>query len=92
MTSGLEVFVHEVIAAITTDPWDKSYYYPLKLIFTLFDDDVSGSPYPLKPTFAVNPVLNSDFNWDIGTLSWGLLGPEREGSIEDRSRFIISPE
>lgn len=52
----------------------------------------SDNPYPLNPTLAESPVLNSYYNWDIGTLSWGLFGPERDGSIDERSRLIISPE
>jgi hypothetical protein len=28
MTSGFEVFVQEVMAAITTDPWESSYSFP----------------------------------------------------------------
>ena len=29
ITPGLEVFVHDVMAAITTDPWVSSNSYPL---------------------------------------------------------------
>lgn len=92
ITSGFDVLVHDVIAAITTEPWERSYVYPLKLIFTFFPVAVSGNPYPLNPTLAESPVLNSYFNYDIGTLSWGLFGPESDGSIVDKSRLMISPE
>ena len=44
MTSGFEVFVHEVIAAITTDPCYRSYDYPLKLIVTFLSVAVSDNP------------------------------------------------
>ena len=33
MLSGFEVFVHDVIAAITIDPWLNVYSTPLKLKF-----------------------------------------------------------
>jgi len=33
MTSGFDVLVHEVMAAITTEPYDNSYSSPLKANF-----------------------------------------------------------
>jgi len=61
MTSGLDVLVHEVIAAITTEPLFKVYYLPLywKLEGLL---RFSGlTPNPLNPGLVFMHELKSSF-------------------------------
>jgi hypothetical protein len=45
--------VHEVIAAITTEPWLSSYSVPLKLNLVAVANLSSEMLNPLKPTGAV---------------------------------------
>src|ERR1700731_1721548 len=62
MTEGLEVFVHEVMAAITTDPWSTSVVVPSSRVTSTGADGrrpaglgAGGSPLAATPFFsAVN--------------------------------------
>jgi hypothetical protein len=78
ITSGLDVFVQDVIAAITTDPFLSSFSPSDNLIVYLAFSGVK--PNPLKPTFAVSEVFQSSLSLDKGTRSCGLLGPDIAGS------------
>jgi hypothetical protein len=92
MTSGLDVFVQEVIAAITTEPCFKVYSLPLVVILTVFDICSGATSKPLKPFLAGMHLSKSDFMSFSKTLSCGLLGPDRHGSTLLKSRFMISPD
>ena len=84
--------MHEVIAAITTEPWLSSYSEPLKLNLV----EVANLSYamlnPLKPTGAVRHDWKSFCMLTSSTLSWGLFGPARFPLTVDRSNSMISPE
>lgn len=80
MTSGLEVLVQEVIAAMTTDPCSKVYYLPSNSKGAFLFKASFLIPNPLNPTLLVKQAFQSAFISDNATLSWGLLGPERQGS------------
>eukprot|EP00732_Lithocolla_globosa_P001974 Lithocolla_globosa_v1_NODE_1144_length_2839_cov_59.750449.p5 type:complete len:130 gc:universal NODE_1144_length_2839_cov_59.750449:1402-1791(+) len=89
-TSGLEVFVQEVMAEMTTEPWLMVYSLPS---YSNLASDLSLSsaiPKPLKPIFSVKHLLKSSFIADRGTWSWGRLGPDRQGLTEDRSNSSTS--
>lgn len=89
--SGLEVLVQEVIAAITTDPWFKVYYFPSNSKVPEFLVYSSVIPYPLNPTLLVKSSGNSLAYSETATLSWGLLGPEIEGFTVVKSNSKTSP-
>jgi len=50
ITLGFEVFVHEVMAAITTEPWLRVCSSPLKVKVEEEASLLSSIPKPLKPT------------------------------------------
>ena len=50
ITPGLEVFVHEVMAAITTEPCLSSNYLPLYSNFETVETSSYFKPNPLNPT------------------------------------------
>ena len=61
ITPGFDVFVHEVMAAITTDPWFISHSAPLKLNLAVSPKLLGLSPNPLKPTALVKDEFQSFF-------------------------------
>lgn len=85
ITPGLEVFVQEVIAANTTEPFLMLWSAPTLLIETTCLAFSGVSPNPLKPTLAVRELVQSSLSFDRGTLSCGLLGPEIAGSTSSNS-------
>ena len=85
MTPGLDVFVQEVMAAITTDPCDRSKVSPLNSSFDLAATYSCLIPNPLKPTSLVKHFDQSDLSYLMVTKSCGLFGPATLGSTEDKS-------
>src|ERR1700692_4459293 len=82
MTLGLDVLVHDVMAAITTSPWPRSWLRPS-----------TGSRLPISAPLpnslsseVAKPCLRS-FN---ATRSCGRLGPASDGSTCDSSSLRIS--
>ncbi len=79
IASGFDVFVHDVIAARTTEPCFRLCYWPLNLnawdMFTFY----GATPNPLNPTLFGTHEVKSFLTSDNGTLSCGLLGPEIHG-------------
>jgi len=51
--SGFEVFVQDVIAAITTEPCFKSYFLPSKVKDYDFFESAEVNPKPLNPCLFV---------------------------------------
>ena len=62
ITPGFEVFVHEVMAAITTDPCFSVCYSPLKVNFVLSCSWPASRPNPLKPVAFVRELFQSFFS------------------------------
>lgn len=61
ITPGFDVFVHDVIAAITTVPCFNVYYFPFRASFPSFLILVSSRPNPLNPTGLVRHLVQSSF-------------------------------
>lgn len=80
------MFVHDVIAAITTEPWVSLYYYPP--YSTTASEGLTLNP--LNETGACNPYLNSSLNLSTVTLSCGLFGPETHGLTSSKLSSITS--
>lgn len=74
------VFVQLVIAAIITDPWFKVKFLSLNLKSTDFYVFSYLIPNPLNPTLLTRQSFQSFFISERVTLSWGLLGPDKQGS------------
>ena len=85
MASGLEVFVHDVMAARTTEPCFNECYCPLKVNLLSTFTFSAGTPNPLNPTLLGTQAVKSFLTSESGTLSCGLLGPEIRGSTVDKS-------
>src|SRR5207249_3631156 len=102
ITLGFEVFVHEVIAAITTDPSRTSF-----LASTLAGSGSGASAAPFvappsarnRPTsmaggsgssWSRNAATNDAHTSGSGTRSCGRLGPATLGSTFERSRSSVS--
>ena len=83
MTEGFEVFVHDVMDAITTSPFLMVVLFSLTLISIAFFEVLS--PKYVGKTFS-NAFLESDS--DIR--SCGRLGPAIDGTTVDRSNSIFS--
>src|SRR6266700_3233003 len=82
MTSGLDVLVHEVMAAITTSPWPRSCLRP-----STGERLVSSAPLPNSLSRdAAKPFLRSL----SATRSCGRLGPASDGSTCDNSSLRTS--
>ena len=79
-TFGLDVFVHDVISAINTDPSLISKSVPLTFEICFFFLDVVFS----------NTSWNLDDASFNNTLSWGLFGPEIVGTRDDISNETVS--
>lgn len=92
MTPGFEVFVQEVIAAITTDPLLIVYSYPLYLNVVEAFNFSYVNPNPLKPTGFVKQEFQSYFILCNVTLSCGLFGPETHPTTVAKSNSKTSPE
>lgn len=87
MTPGFDVFVHEVIAAMTTDPWVKLNVYPLNYNFDVFLTSYGLIPNPLNPGSLVKHLFQSALSYFNGTKSWGLFGPATLGYTVDKSSY-----
>ena len=61
ITPGLDVFVQEVMAAMTTEPCFRLNYYPLKVNLVFSSTLFSFSPKPLNPVGLVSEVFQSFF-------------------------------
>src|SRR5215203_7381566 len=68
ITEGLEVLVHEVIAAITTAPWSTSVSVPSSIVTRVRFDGrppagplgaVTGDPEPLPPPTAIGSLAGN---------------------------------
>src|SRR5580692_8172951 len=82
MTLGFDVLVHEVIAAITTSPWPRSWLRP-----------ATGSRLPISaplPNSLSNEVAKLCLRSLSATRSCGRLGPASEGSTCDNSSLSTS--
>lgn len=69
MTSGFDVFVQEVIAAKTIEPWLRACSYPLYLKLCLRFAFSAGIPKPLNPTLFEIHFSKSFLTSETGTLS-----------------------
>src|SRR5215469_7072743 len=101
ITNGLDVFVQEVIAAITTDPWSTLVWVPSSSVTVTGDDGRSSSPpetgsdagnVPARPlsrpgmlTYDPSASRNACLDTVRATRSCGRLGPARDGTTVDRS-------
>src|SRR5215468_11181102 len=82
ITVGFEVLVHDVIAAITTSPWPRSWLRPS-----------TGTRFPADaalPNSLSIAVANPAFTSFKATRSCGRLGPASDGSTEDSSSLSTS--
>jgi hypothetical protein len=78
--SGLLVFVHDVIADTTIEPFLNSHSCPSNLNLCTFPTFSGSNPNPLNPAGLVKISLNSFFYSVTFTLSCGLFGPEIQGT------------
>jgi hypothetical protein len=60
ITPGFDVFVQEVMDAITTDPCLSSYYSPRYLKAEVVFTSYYFNPKPLNPTACVKLLFQSD--------------------------------
>jgi len=63
MTPGLDVFVHDVMAAMTTDPCFNSKFCPLNSNLTVDSTSYGFMPNPLNPGSAVKLLVQSDLSY-----------------------------
>src|SRR5580658_476922 len=80
MTEGFDVFVQEVIAAITTDPWSTAVAVPSSSVIW------TGPDARVPARASRNAVLASA----SAIRSCGRRGPAIEGTTVDRSRVTSS--
>src|SRR6266568_8258470 len=101
ITNGFDVFVQEVIAAITTDPWSTLVWVPSSRVTGDGDDGRSSSPpetgseagkVPARPlsrpgacTYEPSASRNACLALVSATRSCGRLGPASDGTTVDRS-------
>lgn len=85
------MFVQEVIADTTMDPFLNSQSYPSNLNLWVFPTLSYSNPNPLNPAGLVKISLNSFFYSLIVTLSCGLFGPEIQGTTLARSNSRETP-
>ncbi len=93
MTSGLEVLVQLVMAAMTTEPWVMVDVLPspsgqdaaVWVTVAVSVVRAASTPRPLGPTGAVRAFSNAGFMSERSTRSCGRLGPAREGTTVARS-------
>lgn len=85
------MFVQEVIADTTMDPFLNSHSFPSNLNLCVFPTNFSSIPNPLNPAGLVKISLNSFFYAEIATLSCGLFGPEIQGTTLARSNSREAP-
>src|SRR4030043_969509 len=90
ITDGLDVLVHEVIAAITTAPWVSFKVCPFAPKFTSFASSSSFSSNPPSLTGAESVFLKDWWTLDIDTLSCGRFGPARLDSTVFKSSSTMS--
>ncbi len=84
MTEGLDVFVQDVIAAITTAPSSIFASSPLIVTVTAFDFS------PASDFTAVSAEANSGFDWVSAMRSCGRFGPAMLGTTEAMSSLSDS--
>src|SRR5215470_6595936 len=101
ITNGLDVFVQEVIAAITTDPWSTLVWVPSSSVTGTGEDGRSSRPpetgseagnVPARPlsrpgicTYEPSASRNACLDSVNATRSCGRLGPARDGTTVERS-------
>src|SRR5215472_11049726 len=106
MTDGLEVFVQDVIAAITTEPWSTVVCVPSSSVTRtgdealgsgLFETGSDAGNVPAMPlsrlgsdTNAPSASRNDVFASASATRSCGRFGPASDGTTVDRSRVSSS--
>jgi len=90
IASGLEVLVHEVIAAKTTDPCLKVCYFPSMVNLCYILALLGSTPKPLNPTLLGTQSVKSFFICFNATLSCGLFGPDKQGYTVERSNSKTS--
>lgn len=81
----MDVLVHEVMAAKTTEPCFNTWFYPPKVNLWFRFTLSAGIPKPLNPDLLGMQLLKSFLTFERGTLSCGLFGPEIHGSTVVRS-------
>ena len=86
------MLVHDVIAAMTSDPCLRVASLPFTVIVAEAPFLDSSILKPLKPNFALRHDLKSYCRSLTRTKSWGRLGPETAGSTSERLSSINSPE
>ena len=82
ITEGLEVLVHEVIAAMLTAPLCSSKEVP--------SARVTGTAASGLRVYAGSSPANADAASDRATRSWGRFGPASDGTTVDRSSSSFS--
>src|SRR4030088_2206489 len=82
MTLGLDVLVHDVMAAITTSPWPRSWLRP--------STGKRFSASPLLPNSLSIAEAKPCFTSLSAMRSCGRLGPASDGSIDARSSLSTS--
>ena len=83
ITDGLEVLVHEVIAAIATAPWPRSNSAPSDIV--TWAAGVPGVGVVGEPRFSNDGAASLS-----ETRSWGRFGPARDGTTVARSSSSFS--
>src|SRR4051794_16631734 len=81
ITEGLEVFVHDVMAAIVTEPWSSTTSSP--------DARCTGVGVEVAPVVA-NASASIGLARSSGTRSWGRDGPARDGTTLARSSSTVA--
>src|SRR5262245_52750835 len=87
MTDGFDVFVHEVIAAMTTEP---SVTAAAVATPPPPDDDAADASWRPFGSSAGSALRNDSGTRPSGTRSCGRRGPASDGSIVARSRARVS--
>src|SRR5699024_12646776 len=91
ITYGLDVFVHEVIAAMTKSPVFSSSLSPsLYSTVPVLLNSSSLKPWPWLPASAVTDFLYSSFISDKLIKSCGRFGPASDDSTVDKSSSTTS--
>src|SRR6185503_16464341 len=84
MTEGFDVFVQLVMAAMTTEPFERSYSFPLALTAT------ESVLFVCLSSIVCKGSGNICFDLAKGTRSCGRRGPAKLGSTADRYNWRVS--
>src|SRR3989338_448837 len=91
MTEGLEVLVHEVIAAMTTEPWPTLKESLPMLTGTSVPRGAGVLPFlSFSLRNSGRPAVQEDLTLSKLMRSWGRLGPAKLGFILPRSNSSVS--